>query len=142
MSECMTEPLTQTKRLRYAHPRWIQLSVLLIVFVSGAAVGATIAMKCVHARMEYLRANPDALPTVVLPRLNRILSLSDTQSTQIHEILSRRHPAIDRHRRQSADGMHAEFDLMEKEIAAVLNEQQAEKWQAVADNVRARFLPQ
>ena len=118
----MTETTNRTVKVRYAHPRWIQLTVLLVVFISGGFVGATIAMKCVHSRMEYLRANPDALPNVVLPRLRRILTLTAEQSTEIHAIISRHHPQIDSYRRQGIDGMHNEFDVMEKEVAAVLDD--------------------
>ena len=120
----------------------MQISVLLVVFVAGGLAGAMLAMKSVHSRMEYLRKNPDALPTVVVPRLQHILALSDQQSEQLREIIGRRHPRIIEFRNQGMVGMHAEFEAMEKEIAAILDEQQAAKWHAVADNVRSRFMPQ
>ncbi len=143
----MTEPISNASgeppiKWRRAQPRWIQISVLLVVFVAGGLVGAMVAMKSVHSRMEYLRKNPDALPAVVVPRLQRILGLSDEQSQQLREIIGRRHPRITKFREQGMDGMHAEFDAMEEEIAAILDAEQAAKWRAVADNVRSRFLPQ
>ena len=142
----MTDPNSNVagehpKQWRRAQPRWIQISVLLVVFVAGGLAGAMLAMKSVHSRMEYLRKNPEALPTVVVPRLQHILALSDEQSEQLREIISRRHPRIIEFRDQGMVGMHAEFDAMEKEIAGILDDQQAAKWHAVADNVRSRFMP-
>ena len=39
------------------------------------------------------------------------------------------------------DVMHAEFDAIAEEVAGILDEKQNIKWQSVADNIRARFLP-
>ena len=138
----MNGPAQKTlPRIRQAQPWWIQLIVLLVVFVAGGVVGGMIAMKSVHSRMAYLRKNPDALPTIVVPRLQHILALTEEQSAQVREIMSRRHPRIIEHSHQGIEGMHSEFDAMEEEIAAVLDEDQASKWRVVAEGVRSRFLP-
>ena len=129
------------KTWRRAHPRWLQITVLLVVFCAGGAVGAMLGIKSVHSRMEYYRENADALPTVIASRLQFILELTDEQSEQIREIMKRRHPRIIKQREQGSEGMHAEFDAMELEIAEVLDEEQAEKWSLFANRVRMRFLP-
>lgn len=129
------------RKIRQAQPWWIQLSVLLVVFAAGGAIGGMIAMKSVHSRMEFLRENPDALPTVVVPRLQHILSLNEEQSAQVRAIMTRRHPRIIEFSHQGIEGMHSEFDAMEEEIAAVLDDDQGSKWRVVAESVRSRFLP-
>ena len=130
-----------SQKWRRAHPRWLQLAVLLLVFCAGCVVGAMLGVKSVHARIEYYRENTEALPDAIVPRLQHVLELTDGQSVQVREIITRRHSRIIRYRAEGSEGMHAEFDAMETEIADVLDERQAKKWSVFADRVRARFLP-
>ena len=137
----MGTPEKKLPTIRRAHSWWGQRAILLVVFVAGGFVGATIATKAVHSRMQHFRENPNALPDAVLPRLQRVLNLSDEQSAEVREILGRRHPRIVEQRNRGTTGMHVEFDEMEADIASVLDESQASKWKAVANSIRSRFLP-
>lgn len=126
---------------RRALPRWAQIVVLLVVFAAGGVVGAMVATKCIHSRMEYLREHADALPNDIVPRLQMRLGLSDAQTAQVREIVERRHPRMIAHRTQGAQAIHMEFDAMVNEIGAVLDGDQKRMWHAMADSVRHRFLP-
>ncbi|MCA9217779.1 MAG: hypothetical protein KDB27_32140 [Planctomycetales bacterium] len=140
-SQSQSSIVDPPKAWRRAHPRWLQVTVLLVVFTAGGLVGAMFGIKSVHLRMEYYRQNADALPNAIVPRLKFILELTDQQAEHIREIINDRHPRIIEYREQGSAAMHAEFDAMEREIAEILDEQQAEKWSMFAERVRLRFLP-
>lgn len=120
---------------------WVQIFVLLVVFIAGGAVGAMIATKVIHSRMEYYRHHAEALPQDILPRLQRRLALTDEQTEQVQEIIHRRHPIMIESRRQGAQTMLNEFRSMEDEIARVLDANQQTLWRDIAASVRERFLP-
>ncbi len=127
-------------RIRRALPRWIQMGVLLLVFVAGGIVGAMVATKTLHDRLEYYRQNDDALVKDMIPRLRNRLTLTEEQSSQFKEIIERRHPRMLDVRREGANEMLAEFQAMEDEVAEVLDPRQRESWRKIAESVRNRFI--
>ena len=71
------------------------------------------------------------IPTSVRSLLGRgplrlSCELSDEQSEHVREIINRRHPRIIKHREQGSEGMHTEFDAMEREIANLQKQIDAE----------------
>lgn len=133
--------MAETRRQRRALPRWVQVGVLLVVFVSGGVVGAMIATRVIHSRMDYYREHAEALPADIVPRLQLRLALTDEQTEKVRAIIANRHPRMIENRRQGAQAMLYEFEMMENEIAAVLDPEQEERWHAIAQSVRQRFLP-
>lgn len=134
-SQTILEP-----RIRRALPRWIQMGVLLLVFVAGGIVGAMVATKALHDRLEYYRRNDDALVKDIIPRIRSRLTLTEEQSSQFKEIIERRHPRMLDIRREGANEMLAEFQAMEDEVAEVLDPKQRESWREIAGSVRNRFI--
>ena len=137
----MSDIETPGRSSRRALPWLIQVMILLAVFAAGGVVGATVSVRLLLGRIEYYRQNADALPADVAARLHYRLRLDDQQARQIREIIGRRHPRIVHHRDQSAQAMRKEFQQMEQEVAAVLDETQQAQWRAIAATVRQRFLP-
>lgn len=135
------QPAAASPQHRRALPWWAQVVVLLAVFSAGGVVGAMIATKVIHSRMEYYREHADALPRDIVPRLQVRLGLTDAQTKQVQEIAERRHPRMIENRRQGAQAMLNEFQVMEDEIASVLNPEQQRLWRSIAASVRQRFLP-
>lgn len=133
--------MAETSRERRAMPWWVQVGVLLVVFVSGGVAGAMIATKVIHSRMDYYREHADALPADIVPRLQMRLALTDEQTKQVRAIIANRHPRMIENRRQGAQAMLGEFRMMENEIAGVLDPEQERMWHAIAQSVRQRFLP-
>lgn len=133
--------MAETCPQRRALPRWVQLGVLLVVFVSGGVVGAMIATKVIHSRMDYYREHADALPADIVPRLKMRLALTDEQTERVRAIIANRHPRMIENRRQGAQTMLNEFQMMENEIAGVLDPEQEQRWRSIAQSVRQRFLP-
>ncbi|MBM4005828.1 MAG: hypothetical protein FJ295_21505 [Planctomycetes bacterium] len=146
MTDTQTTPETQPTSMtavlpRRALPVWAQIGVLLVVFVADGIVGAMIATKIIRSRMEYYREHADALPSDIVPRLQVRLALTDEQTKQVRETIERRHPRLIEQRRQGAQAMLNEFQLMEDEIAGVLDPKQQQQWRTIATSVRHRFLP-
>ena len=91
--------------------------------------------------LSKCRPTAHALPNAIVPRLQLRLGLSDEQTDQVREIVERRHPRMIESRTLGAQAMLDEFDAMQREISAVLDENQKRTWRATADSVRRRFLP-
>lgn len=136
----MSSPTLREPRIRRALPRWIQMGVLLLVFVAGGIVGAMVATKALHDRLEYYRQNDDALVRDIIPRIRSRLTLTEEQSSQFKEIIERRHPRMLDVRRKGGNEMLAEFQAMEDEVAEVLDPKQREAWRKIAESVRNRFI--
>lgn len=129
------------KPMRKALPVWLQITVLLAVFASGIGVGAVSASRYVLARMQHYRAHPEALPSEITDTLASRLALNDEQSEKVLVIITHRHGRIEAARQASAPEIHSEFDLMEQEVADVLDEHQRRRWHETAQWVRESFLP-
>ncbi|MCA9130289.1 MAG: hypothetical protein KDB22_24545 [Planctomycetales bacterium] len=129
------------KRWRKALPVWVQVVVLLIVFASGIGVGGVSATHYVIDRMQHYRTHPEVLPEEITQSLARRLRLTAEQQSEILEIISRRHARIEEARQAPAPEIHSEFDLMEQEVAAVLEGRQKQQWLSTAEWVRSSFLP-
>jgi len=141
MSSPATVSVSSPKSSRRALPVWVQVVVLLVVFASGIGVGALSATRYVLDRMQHYRTHPEVLPEEITQSLARRLRLTAEQQSEVLKIISHRHARIEEARQVSAPEIHSEFDLMEQEVAAVLEEQQKEQWLATAAWVRSSFLP-
>lgn len=121
--------------------RWVQCGVLLLVFAAGGIVGAMVAAKTIHSRMNYYREHPEALPAAIVPKLKHELGLNDEQVVTVRGIVTLRHSKIAEYQQQSAQAIHNEFKLMEDEVAEVLDEKQKALWRELTNSVRERYLP-
>lgn len=121
--------------------RWVQCSVLFLIFAAGGIVGAMLATKTIHSRMNYYRDHPEALAAAVVTRLKHELGLNEEQVGKVKEIVTPRHARIAEYQQQSATAIHNEFTLMEDEVAEVLDEKQKALWRELTNSVRERYLP-
>ena len=137
----MDQSSSRRLRWRRALPAWVQVIVLLLVFAGGMGVGAVGASRYVLTRMQHYRTHPEVLPTEITDTLTSRLRLTEGQSQKVLAVISKRHGRIEEIRQTSSPEIHSEFDLLEKEVAAVLNETQKQRWLATADWVRKSFLP-
>lgn len=141
MSSTIPPSTRKSTRWRKALPVWVQAVVLLLVFGSGIGVGAVAASRYVLSRMQHYRAHPEVLPAEITDTLTSRLNLTDEQSQTVLAIITKRHGKIEEVRQASAPEIHSEFDLMEQEVADVMNEQQRQRWLETAQWVRESFLP-
>lgn len=132
---------TPARRWRRALPRWAQLLVLTGVFVAGGLVGAILSVRAIHARIVHYREHPEELPEEVVSALSRRLDLDAKQESRVLAIFRRRHTRIVELQGQVAGDIHAEFDALESEIAALLDARHAARWRETAAIVRRVYLP-
>ncbi|HBE68028.1 MAG TPA: hypothetical protein DDW52_07745 [Planctomycetaceae bacterium] len=141
MGSLNSSSTTKPRRLRKALPVWVQGMVLLVVFASGIGVGAVGASRYVLTRMQHYRAHPEVLPAEITDTLTSRLGLTDDQSKAVLAVITKRHGRIEEVRQSSSPEIHEEFDLLEEEVAELLNDPQKQRWLATADWVRKSFLP-
>ncbi|MEM7477845.1 MAG: hypothetical protein AAF483_22900 [Planctomycetota bacterium] len=141
MSSVHSSSTRRPSKWRRALPVGVQAIVLLIVFAGGIGVGAVGASRYILTRMQHYRANPDVLPAEITDTLTSRLGLTEDQSKAVLAVITNRHGRIEEVRQASSPEIHAEFDLLEDDVAALLNETQKQRWLSTAEWVRKSFLP-
>lgn len=144
----MTTPDTQTENqmpqtptFRRALPSWVQVVVLLVVFVAGGIAGSMVTTGIIHSRMEQYRQQAPIFSEDIVMRLRFRLGLSDQQAVDVREIIENRHSKMVQFRNEGSAKMHSEFNAMVGEVAEVMDEHQAKQWRSIADHVRRTYLP-
>lgn len=100
-----------------------------------------VASRYVLSRMQHYRAHPEVLPVEITDTLTRRLKLTAEQSEEVLNVITYRHGRIEEVREESSPEIHSEFDLLEEEVAAVLNDRQKQRWLRTTEWVRKSFLP-
>lgn len=120
---------------------WTKLLLYAVIFVSGGFVGAGSALMGIRAAAQYVVGHPEEMPEKVAWRLHGSLDLTDAQAKQVEDILRERQVAIQDIRREAQPKFEAELDLIEHDIAEVLNDQQRQKWQHTFRKLRRTWTP-
>ncbi len=105
---------------------WLTLFLAVIIFVSGMIVGGGGLL----ALLVHVSRRVDEAPAVTAARLKRQLGLSEEQTAQVQEIVRTRQEALHRIRDDVQPRFREEIDLLEKQVAGVLNDRQKAKWHA------------
>jgi hypothetical protein len=113
----------------------------LVIFVSGAAAGTGITLLVIRNRVLHAIHHPEEMPSLIALRLRGTLHLSDEQVQQVEKILGRRQLAIQSIRRKFQPPIEAELDCVEKEISAVLDDQQRTHWCEHFEQLRSEWIP-
>jgi uncharacterized protein YdeI (YjbR/CyaY-like superfamily) len=74
-------------------------------------------------------------------RLRRPLGLSDAQTQQVEQILVERQQALQKIRAATQPQVEAELDLIQQQIAEVLDAKQREQWQRLFNKLRSTWIP-
>jgi hypothetical protein len=130
-------PLAPKPGRRY----WRRVLMALLIFLGGAACGAAVATMAMKHGVHHGDQGPHSISSHITSRLADMLDLTDDQAAQVREIILRRHNALVDIRRDIQPRLEVELAVLEKEIAAVLNEQQRVKWHAHAADIRSHWLP-
>lgn len=105
---------------------WLTLFLAVIIFVSGMIVGGG----CLVALLVHVSRRVDEAPAATAARLKRQLGLSDEQTAQVQEIVRTRQDALHKIRDEVQPRFREEIDLLEKQVASVLDDRQKAKWRA------------
>lgn len=136
-----TPPVPPSQSYRRALPWWLQITVLLVVFVAGGVAGSMITTRVIHSRMDQYRQQAPIFSEDIVMRLRFRLQLSDQQAQEVRTIIESRHSRMIDFRNEGSQKMHAEFDAMIEEVATVLEGHQVERWRGIANHVKQTYLP-
>jgi hypothetical protein len=122
------------------HSRRRHILMALVVFLGGAACGAAVASVMIARSIHHVIHHPEEAAAHISARLSQRLNLTDEQSEQVRQIISRRQDALMDIRRDIQPRIEVELSALEEEIAGVLSDEQREKWHALADDFRGHWL--
>ncbi len=142
MSETSTSPIPPVIQVVWPRRRrWVSVLLSLVLLASGFIIGSGTTLLVGYRVIQHRLRHPEELPGRAVARLKRPLNLSDEQAQEIKSIMRRHLAVLQDRRRQWQPQIEAELDSIEKDVAAVLNPQQAEKWHNIARERRHAWLP-
>jgi hypothetical protein len=121
--------------------QWLVWLLLVVVFVSGASIGAAGALLFVRNRVLQLIQHPEAAIPEMAARIGSKLSLSPDQMRRVEQILLARQKSIETIRSEFRPRLLQELDQLEQEVADTLDATQRQKWHALCAHLRRTWLP-
>ena len=122
--------------------RWLRWLLWLTVFGSGFVAGTGLTLIGVRQGMLNAIHHPETMPKNAAQRLRRPLQLSEDQVQRIEQIVRDRQQSLQQIRIRVQPEVEAELDVIDREIAQVLNETQRVKWQTLFHQLRTTWLPE
>jgi hypothetical protein len=121
--------------------RWVSVLLALVIFFCGLAIGVGGTLVTVVHQMIHQIQHPEEAPPRMAARLGKLLKLAPDQQAQVEEILRARQLALQQIRREAQPRVEKELGLVERQIAAVLDDQQRELWHSTCERLRATWVP-
>jgi hypothetical protein len=119
----------------------VRLLLWAVIFGSGFFVGTGVTLIAVRNGLLQAIHHPERMPVNVANRLKRPLRLSDQQVREIQAILRQRQQSLEELRGRVQPELMEELDLIEQQIAEVLNEDQRVTWKKMFDRMRRVWVP-
>ncbi len=135
-----TDPIQMPVAPRRRRP-WLRLLLYLVIFVSGAVVGAGGTVLAMRRGALFAVHHPDEMPARIAARMAKVLSLSDDQTVQVERTLQERKTALQSIRREFQPQVEEQLDLLEQQVSTVLTDQQRETWHARIAHLRRTWVP-
>jgi hypothetical protein len=104
---------------------WRQLALGLVILVCGIVIGASGGL-LLGKRLWHPPRDP--MPRDVMPRMTERLNLTPEQQKQIGQIVSKRLVAVAEIRKEMRPRIGEQMQLMQSEVAEVLNAEQKAEW--------------
>ena len=120
---------------------WLTVLLGLVIFAGGLACGVGGTLWLLRDRALRFIHHPEEMPAVVTARMRSKLGLTDTQAATVQAILERHQHELVAIRAGVLPQVAAHIDAVEREVAAVLNPEQAASWTARVDELRTLWLP-
>ncbi|MGQ9650784.1 MAG: hypothetical protein ACUVXJ_11795 [Phycisphaerae bacterium] len=141
MNETSLNVSLPTVSIRPRRRRWVSILLSFLLLFSGMVIGSGATLIIVQRVVQHRMRHPEQLPGRAAARLRKPLGLSDEQVTRIRSILRERLARLQALRREWQPQLEAELDGIEKDVAAALQPEQAEKWRRIARDKREQWLP-
>jgi hypothetical protein len=131
-----TASITKPKR------RWVRTLLLCVVLLlCGMVIGSGLTLHGIWRHVSNVMHNPEEVSKKITTRLTHKLNLTDEQAEQVGAIIEERHRNLNELRLETMPKIHAEFDRVDEEIAAILTPEQQAEWEEMRDRMRHRWLP-
>ena len=122
--------------------RWVVRPLLcLIIFAAGGAAGSAVTVRVIRDAVWYRIQHPEEMPRRLANRLRWPLGLSSEQKTEIEHVFERRQRSLQSIRARYQPEIEAELDVIERELADVLDEDQQTRWREFFTRIRTAWTP-
>ncbi len=109
--------------------RWLRQVLLgIVILACGVVIGGGLTIKVVWDNWVYAARHPEAMPERSASRIKKRLDLSDAQTQQVHEILTRHNRVFMEIKREALPRVKKELDELRVEIETILSNEQAAEW--------------
>ncbi len=109
--------------------RWKLVLLGLIILFCGTVIGAGITFHMGSVMIFHAMSRGDEMAERIAKRIDRDLSLTEAQRSQVAEIVARRVSAFKRILTEIYPRIKEQFTLLHDEIAPILTEEQKLKWE-------------
>jgi hypothetical protein len=121
---------------------WLRTLLLgSVILLSGMIIGSGLTLHVIWNRVTTMLQHPDAIPERWTERLQSRLDLTPEQAERIEQIMRERQEALRDLRREWQPLLMEELDRLQEEVAAVLDEEQARKWNERCTYLREHLVP-
>lgn len=132
------EPSARPRRRRH----WLW-SVLIgaAILICGIIIGACMALVVVRNRVIDLIQHPQKRTAAMVRRLDHALDLSEEQRKEVREVLKQHRSEFEKIRREVHPRIRNQIESLDRDISAVLDEEQKKKWDRYLTRLRRLWTP-
>ncbi len=120
---------------------WLRIFTLSIIFISGGIVGFAVGGYWMRDRMNFMIRHPQQVMEKLFPQLQSELGLNDEQARKVEEIMRQRYASMESVRAEFVPKQMAEFEVLNNEVAQILNPEQKSKWSKIVRGAEKRHMP-
>lgn len=120
---------------------WSRIITLSIIFISGGIVGFAVGGYWMRDRMNFMIRHPQQVMEKLFPQLQSELGLIDEQARKVEEIMRQRYASMESVRAEFVPKQMAEFEVLNNEVAQILNPEQKSKWSKIVRGAEKRHMP-
>jgi septal ring factor EnvC (AmiA/AmiB activator) len=111
------------------------------ILVCGIIIGVCLTLIVVRNRVIELIQHPEKRTEAMVARLDRALDLKDEQRAEVRDILQRHRSEFSAIRREVGPRIKNQIEALDRDISAVLDAEQKEKWDRYLQRLRRLWTP-
>ena len=120
---------------------WSRIIMLSVIFLSGGIVGFAAGGYWMRDRMNFMIRHPQQVMEKLFPQLQSELGLNDEQARKVEEIMRQRYASMESVRAEFVPKQMAQFEVLNNEVAQILNPEQKSKWSKIVRGAEKRHMP-
>jgi gas vesicle protein len=140
MSQNQTNENLIVSNINKAH-MWRMAFFGLIILIAGIVIGGSSMLIFAPKKLTQPPPGPEFRSLRMIPPLRRNLGLTQEQAEKIKPILDKHMQKLDTIRTEARSEIAETLKQMNQEIAAILTEEQQQKWQREIDRLQSELRP-